>query len=83
MSTEIFNFPRSFLPALNNPATLRSKEQANELIDIFEKERNRQIITRHDRDFPSRFIVQLLMKEAQLWKLGFGLLKNRARGKQA
>jgi digeranylgeranylglycerophospholipid reductase len=53
-------------------------DQANELIDIFEKDRNRTIIARHDRDFPSRFIVQLLMKEAQLWKLGFGLLKNRA-----
>jgi len=60
-----------------------TEEQANELIDIFEKEQNRQIIARHDRDFPSRFIVQLLMKEAQLWKLGFGLLKNRARGQQA
>ncbi len=33
----------------------------------------------HDRDFPSKFILQLLMKEAQLRKLGFGLLKNRAR----
>ena len=57
-------------------------DQADELIDIFEKERNRQIIARHDRDFPSRFIVQLLMKEAQLWKLGFGLLKNRAAGRR-
>jgi flavin-dependent dehydrogenase len=59
-----------------------TEEQANELIDIFEKERNRQIIARHDRDFPSKFIVQLLMKEAQLWKLGFQLLKNRARGRK-
>jgi flavin-dependent dehydrogenase len=60
-----------------------TEEQADELIDIFERERNRQVIARHDRDFPSKFIVQLLMKEAQLWKLGFGLLKNRARGKSA
>jgi flavin-dependent dehydrogenase len=59
-----------------------TEEQADELIDIFERERNSQIIARHDRDFPSRFIVQLLMKEAQLWKLGFGLLKNRALGQR-
>ena len=56
-----------------------TEEQADELIEIFERDRNRQIISRHDRDFPSRFIVQLLMKEAQLWKLGVGLLKNRVR----
>jgi digeranylgeranylglycerophospholipid reductase len=58
-----------------------TEKQADELIDIFERDRNKQIISRHDRDFPSKFIVQLLMKEAHLWKLGFGLLKNRARGK--
>jgi digeranylgeranylglycerophospholipid reductase len=57
-----------------------TEEQANELLEIFQRDRNKQIITEHDRDFPSRFIVQLLMKEAQLWKLGFGLLKNRVRG---
>jgi digeranylgeranylglycerophospholipid reductase len=56
-----------------------TEEQANELIEIFEQDRNKQILSRHDRDFPSKFIVQLLMKEAQLWKLGFGLLKNRSR----
>ncbi len=57
--------------------------QADELLEIFQRDHNKQIITRHDRDFPSRFIVQLLMKEAQLWKLGFGLLKNRVRGNHA
>jgi digeranylgeranylglycerophospholipid reductase len=56
-----------------------TEEQADELIEIFERDRNKQIISRHDRDFPSTFIVQLLMKEAQLWKLGFGLLRNRMR----
>ena len=59
-----------------------TEEQADQLIEIFERDRNKQIISRHDRDFPSKFIVQLLMKEAQLWKLGFGLLKNRARRRQ-
>jgi hypothetical protein len=58
-----------------------TEEQANELIDIFEKEQNRQIIARHDRDFPSRYIVQLLLKETRLWRLGFGLLKNRIAGR--
>ncbi len=60
-----------------------TEEQADELIDIFEKEENRQIISRHDRDFPSKFIGQLLMKETRLWKLGFGLLKNRVVGRSA
>jgi digeranylgeranylglycerophospholipid reductase len=60
-----------------------TEAQADELIEVFERDRNSQILSRHDRDFPSRFIVQLLMKEAQLWKLGFGLLKNRARGRLA
>ena len=35
-------------------------DQADELLRIFQRDRNKQIITRHDRDFPSRFIVQLL-----------------------
>ena len=54
-------------------------EQADELLRIFQRDRNSNDHPGTDRDFPSRFIVQLLMKEAQLWKLGFGLLKNRAR----
>ncbi len=67
---------RDFLNAM-------TEEQANELIEIFEKEQNRQIVTSHDRDFPSKFIVQLLMKETRLWRLGFGLLKNRMRARMA
>ncbi len=59
-----------------------TEEQANELIAIFEKQRNKEIIARHDRDFPSRFIVQLLMKETELWKLGFGILRNRVVARQ-
>ncbi len=60
-----------------------TEEQANELIDIFEKDANREIVARHDRDFPSKFIVRLLLKETRLWKLGFGLLRNRVSGRQA
>jgi digeranylgeranylglycerophospholipid reductase len=56
-----------------------TESQANELIDIFEKQENRRIIERHDRDFPSKFIVRLLMKETRLWKLGFDLLRGAPR----
>jgi flavin-dependent dehydrogenase len=48
-----------------------------------ETEENKRIIARHDRDFPSRFMVQLLMKETRLWRLGLGLLKNRVTGRTA
>ena len=53
------------------------EEQANELIEIFQKQNNARILSDHDRDFPSKFIVQLLMKEAKLWKLGFEIFKNK------
>jgi digeranylgeranylglycerophospholipid reductase len=50
-----------------------SEKQANELIEIFEKKNNKKVLEKHDRDFPTKFLVQLLMKEAKLWKLGFDL----------
>jgi len=53
------------------------EKQADELIAIFEKQSNSKILSENDRDFPSKFIVQLLMKEAKLWKLGFGIFKNK------
>lgn len=56
--------------------------QSNELIQIFQKKHNIDILSKHDRDFPSKFVVQLLMKEAKLWKLGFGILKNKVTGKK-
>jgi geranylgeranyl reductase family protein len=54
-----------------------NEKQANELIEIFEKKTNSKVLSEHDRDFPSKFIVQLLMKEAKLWKLGFDIFKNK------
>ena len=54
-----------------------TEQQANELIDIFQKQNNNKILSEHDRDFPSKFIVQLLMKEAKLWKLGIQLFKKK------
>jgi len=51
--------------------------QADELIALFEKKQNAKVLSEHDRDFPSKFVVQLLMKEAKLWKLGFDIFKNK------
>jgi geranylgeranyl reductase family protein len=61
---------RSMINSMND-------KQADELIDIFSKKTNSKILAEHDRDFPSKFIVQLLMKEAKLWKLGFDIFKNK------
>ena len=56
-----------------------TEKQANELIKIFEKQTNKKILEQYDRNFPSKFIVQLLMKEAKLWKLGFDVFKNKGK----
>jgi geranylgeranyl reductase family protein len=53
-----------------------TEKQANEMIAIFNKKHTNEILASHDRDFPSKFIVQLLMKEAKLWKLGFDIFKD-------
>jgi len=58
-----------------------NEKQCNDMIDIFQKKSNNEILATNDRDFPSKFIVQLLMKEAKLWKLGFGIFKNKMIGK--
>jgi digeranylgeranylglycerophospholipid reductase len=57
-----------------------NEEQSNELIKIFQKKHNIDVLGKHDRDFPSKFIVQLLMKETKLWKLGFDIFKNKIFG---
>ncbi|MBI2548092.1 NAD(P)/FAD-dependent oxidoreductase [Candidatus Woesearchaeota archaeon] len=49
-------------------------KQCDELVRIFNNESTKAIIEKHDRDFPSKFILQLLMKETKLWKLGFQIL---------
>ncbi|MBI5389704.1 NAD(P)/FAD-dependent oxidoreductase [Candidatus Woesearchaeota archaeon] len=54
-----------------------NEQQSNELIEIFKKRNNAAVLEQHDRDFPSKFIVQLLMKEAKLWKLGFQIAKQK------
>jgi len=54
-----------------------SEEQSNELIHVFRKKHTLDILSQYDRNFPSKFMVQLLMKEAKLWKLGFSLVKKK------
>lgn len=56
--------------ALNTMTT----EQCDELVRIFNNESTKAIIEKHDRDFPSKFVLQLLMKETKLWKLGFQIV---------
>lgn len=58
-----------------------TEKQANELIEVFQKKENNDILAKHDRNFPSKFVVQLLMKEKKLWKLGFDMFKNKMIGK--
>tara|TARA_Y100000034_G_C6901727_1_gene417237 strand:+ start:423 stop:1505 length:1083 start_codon:yes stop_codon:yes gene_type:complete len=57
-----------------------SESQCNEMIQIFQKKENIDVLGKHDRDFPSKFLFQLLMKEKKLWKLGFGIFKNKVLG---
>lgn len=57
------------------------EKQCNQMVELFQKKGNNEILASHDRDFPSKFMVQLLMKEAGLWKLGFSIFKNKMFGK--
>ncbi len=65
---------------MRNLMNYMTDKQANELIEIFKKKENNDILAEHDRDFPSKFMVKLLMKEAKLWKLGFDIFKNKMFG---
>ena len=58
------------------------EQQYDELITIFNKENNKKILAEHDRDFPTKFIVQLLMKETKLWKLGFHVIAKNMFSKE-
>jgi len=52
-------------------------KHANDLIEIFGKEKNSKILSDHDRNYPSKLILPLLIREPKLWKLGFDIFKNR------
>ena len=43
-----------------------TEQQTNELIETFSKKNNIDILANYDRDFPSKFILQLLIKEPRL-----------------
>ena len=44
-----------------------SYDDWNRLIDIFSKKKNKQILERFDRDYPSRFFLKLALQEPWLW----------------
>jgi digeranylgeranylglycerophospholipid reductase len=54
-----------------------NEKQCNDMIEIFQKKNNIDVLSKYDRDFPSKFLFQLLMKEKKLWKLGFDIFKNK------
>ncbi len=62
---------------MRNFMNLMKKEQYNELVDIFQKEENIKILSKYERDFPSKFILRLLIKEKGFWKIGVNVLKNK------
>ena len=42
----------------------------DELVGMFAKDHVRKVIETHDRDFPSKFMLKLLLKEPRLMKFG-------------
>ena len=53
-----------------------TESQYNELVKIFQKKNNIEILSKYNRDYPTKIILQLL-KETKLWKLSFNILKNK------
>ena len=43
-----------------------SFDDYNKLVDIFSAEKNKNILEEHDRDFPSRFLLKLILREPRL-----------------
>lgn len=50
-----------------------SKKDANKLINIFKKEKKRQFLGSIDRNYPSKFLCPLLIKNSQLIPFGINL----------
>lgn len=48
-----------------------SAEDYNSLINLFNQERLKKILEEYDRDFPSKFLFKLILKEPRLLKFGF------------
>ena len=53
-----------------------SSKQLDSLVSISGEKRNLDILSKHDRNYPSKFIMPLLLKNPGLWWLGLGTLKN-------
>ncbi len=47
-----------------------NEKDYNELVGMFSKDKVRNIIETHDRDFPSKFMLKLLLQEPRLIKFG-------------
>ena len=47
-----------------------SEKDYNELVEMFSRDKVRKVIETHDRDFPSKFMLKLLLKEPRLVKFG-------------
>ena len=62
---------------MRDALNVMSEKQANDLIQIFQKESNNKVLSEHDRDFPSKFVAQLLLKETKLWRMGFDLTMKK------
>ncbi len=60
---------------------LMTDKQASELVEIFQKDSNNKILSESDRNFPSKFVAQLLFKETKLWRLGFDITMKKVFGK--
>ncbi|MBU2639683.1 MAG: hypothetical protein KKG75_03175, partial [Nanoarchaeota archaeon] len=61
---------------LRNVMNSMKEQQYNDLVKIFEKENNKEILSKYDRDYPSKIIFKLL-KEYRVWKLGMGILRSK------
>jgi len=58
---------------MRNVMNKLSEEECNDIIKIFEKDENKAILSKEDRNFPTKLVLKLLMKETRLWKYGFKL----------
>jgi digeranylgeranylglycerophospholipid reductase len=51
-----------------------SDKQVNDLLNIFSKKENAELIGQFDRNYPSKFILKLILKEPRLIGLGLRIL---------
>jgi geranylgeranyl reductase family protein len=49
---------------------LMTAKDYNFIVDMFQKEKNKEILSKHDRDYPSKMILPLMLQEPSLVALG-------------